>query len=254
MSTERKIALITGGSRGLGKNMALRIAEKGLDVIITYKTHKEAAYQVVKEIQSLGQEADALQLDASKTATLDGFVALLLESLKVNFEEEAIDFLINNAGIGLKSPQGHTEEKVFDELMNVHLKSVFFISQKLIPYMKNGGGIINISTGLTRFAIPGYSLYASMKGAIEVLSRYQAVELGSRGIRSNVVAPGPIETDFEGGAVRDNKEINQFISQSNALERAGLPEDVGGVVAFLCTEDAKWINAQRIEVSGGQNL
>ncbi|WP_186755609.1 SDR family NAD(P)-dependent oxidoreductase [Echinicola salinicaeni] len=254
MSTTRKIALITGGSRGLGKEMALRTASIGLDIIITYKNNKAAALEVVKEIQSLGQSAEALQLDTSNTATFEGFIALLLETLKVNFEEEAIDFLVNNAGIGIKSPQGNTEEKVFDELMNVHLKGVFFLTQKILPYMKNGGAIVYISSGLTRFAIPGYSLYASMKGAIEILNKYQALELGARGIRSNVVAPGPIETDFEGGAVRDNKDVNQFISQSNALGRTGIPSDIGGVIAFLCTEEAKWINAQRIEVSGGQNL
>ncbi len=246
-----KIALVTGGSRGLGKNMALAIAKKGLDVVITYNSKKEEAESVVQKIQIMGQKAAALQLDVASTAGFDTFINQLKAVLSAVFESNSFDYLVNNAGTGLYVPYTETTEDQFDSMMNIHLKSPFFLTQKTLPIMTDGGGIINISSGLARFSQPGSSAYGTMKGAIEVLTRYQAKELGLRGIRSNVVAPGPIETDFGGGRVRDNADINKFLSSQTALGRVGLPDDIGGVVAFLCSEESRWVTAQRIEVSGG---
>lgn len=249
-----KIALVTGGSRGLGRNMAVAIAKKGLDVILTYNSRKEEAEEVVKEIEDLGQKAAMLHLDVSSANGFDSFIAEVKTLLASIFKTESIHYLINNAGIGLYVPFEETTEEQFDNIMNIHLKAPFFLTQKALPVMAKGGGIINISSGLARFSQPGSSAYGTMKGAIEVLTRYQAKELGARGIRSNVVAPGAIETDFGGGRVRDNEDINKYIASQTALGRVGLPDDIGGVVAFLCTDDARWITAQRIEVSGGTFL
>ncbi|PZR24918.1 MAG: short-chain dehydrogenase [Citrobacter freundii] len=246
-----KIVLITGGSRGLGKNMAIAAARKGLDVVITYHTNKTAADETIALIEDAGQRAAALQLDTGKASGFDHFSAELKKTLADKFGADRFDFLVNNAGIGIHVPFTDTAEEQFDELFNIHYKGVYFLTQKMLPLMNDGGGIINISSGLARFATPGYSAYGSMKGAIETLTRYQAKELGARGIKANVVAPGAIETDFGGGHVRDNAQMNQFIAGVTALGRVGLPDDIGGVVAFLCTPDAGWINAQRIEVSGG---
>jgi NAD(P)-dependent dehydrogenase (short-subunit alcohol dehydrogenase family) len=246
-----KIVLITGGSRGLGKNMANAAARKGLDVVITYRSNKEEADKVVKEIQDAGQKAAALQLDTGISKSFDAFVGELRNTLQSQFSTEKFDFLVNNAGIGLNAPFADTTEEVFDQLFSIHLKGVYFLTQKLLSVMNDGGGIVNISSGLARFALPGYSAYGAMKGAIETLTRYQAKELGARGIRVNTIAPGAIETDFGGGHVRDNQQINQFVSSVTALGRAGLPDDIGGVIAFLCSPEAGWVNAQRIEVSGG---
>ncbi len=254
MANTNGIVLVTGGSRGLGKNMAISIAKKGLDVIITYNTKKEEAEAVVNEIKESGRKAAALQLNVEHPDTFDGFIDELKKVLQNTFDSDTIHYIVNNAGIGINVAFAETSEQQFDQLMNIHLKAPFFLTQKVLPFMADGGGIINISSGLARFCFPGYSLYGTMKGAIETLTRYQAKELGSRGIRSNVVAPGAIETDFGGGAVRDNKEFNKQVASITALGRAGLPEDIGGVVAFLCTEDARWITAQRIEVSGGTLL
>ncbi|UII26991.1 SDR family oxidoreductase [Fulvivirga maritima] len=249
-----KTAIVTGGSRGLGRDMSINLAKKGINVILTYNSNEDKANEVVAEIEALGQKAIAYQLDTSDVSQFDAFLKKATDHLQEKEGQPNFDFLINNAGIGLHTPFAETSEEQFDQLMNIHVKGVFFLTQKALPFMNDGGAIINISSGLARFSTPGYSAYASMKGAIEVLSRYQAQELGSRGIRSNVVAPGAIETDFGGGLVRDNKEVNKVISSSIALGRAGLPEDIGAVVAFLCTDEAKWINAQRIEVSGGQYI
>ena len=254
MDTVNKIALVTGGSRGLGKNMALSIAKKGIDVILTYNSKKEEALAVVAEIEKLGQKAAALQLNTADSTSFDNFLEETKDVLKNTFGTTRFDFLINNAGIGIHASFAETTEEQFDLLMNIHLKGPFFLTQKALPLLNDGGAIVNISTGLARFSIPGTSAYASMKGGIEVLTRYQAKELGARGIRSNVVAPGAIETDFSGGVVRDNEQMNQFVASVTALGRVGLPDDIGGVVAFLCTDEARWINAQRIEVSGGMNL
>lgn len=254
MDTKNKIALLTGGSRGLGRDMAIRLANKGNDVVLTYKSNKEEADKVVAEIQSLGQKAIAFQLDAGNVKSFDEFIKQVTTHLKEENGHPNFDFLINNAGSALYALFAETTEEQFDAIVNIHFKGVFFLTQKALPFINDGGRIINISSGLARFSYPGSSLYASMKGAVEVLTRYLAKELGSKGIAANVVAPGAIETDFGGGRVRDDKEINAQIAGITALGRVGLPDDIGGVVAFLCTEDAKWINGQRIEVSGGVNL
>lgn len=254
MSANRKIALVTGGSRGLGRNIALSIASKGIDVIITYNSKKEEALKVVAAIEETGQRGVALQLDTGNVPSFDNFIHTFRSVLENTFDTGHFDFLINNAGIGINAPFAETTEEQFDQLMNIHLKGVFFLTQKSLDLINDGGGIINLSTGLARFSTPGFSAYASMKGAIETLTKYQAKELGPRKIKVNVVAPGAIETDFGGGFVRDNKQANEHIAGTTALGRVGLPDDIGGVVAFLCTDDAGWITAQRIEVSGGMNL
>ncbi len=254
MASTKQIVLITGGSRGLGKDMALSISKKGLDVIITYNSKKEEADKVVEEIKQGGTQAFALQLNVEDASTFDAFFDSVKKILAEEFGRDKINYIVNNAGIGLYAAFADTTEEQFDQIMNIHLKAPYFLTQKALPVLADGGGIINISSGLARFAYPGSSAYAAMKGAMEVVTRYQAKELGKRGIRSNIVAPGAIETDFGGGRVRDNKDINQQVAEATPLGRVGLPHDIGGVVAFLCTEDAKWVNAQRIEVSGGQGI
>jgi NAD(P)-dependent dehydrogenase (short-subunit alcohol dehydrogenase family) len=249
-----KIALVTGGSRGLGKSMSLHIAAKGNDVVLTYNSKKADAEGVVKQIEQTGRKAAALALDVSDSKSFGGFVEKLKEVLQANWKRQDFDFLVNNAGIGIYSSFAETSEKQFDELMNIQLKGPFFLTQKLLPFIKDGGRIVNISTGLARFTLPGYAAYAAMKGGIEVLTRYMAKELGTRKITVNVVAPGAIESDFAGGVVRDNKEVNKFISSQIALGRVGLPDDIGGAVASLLADDNLWINGQRIEVSGGMFL
>ncbi|MEX8546200.1 MAG: SDR family NAD(P)-dependent oxidoreductase [Mucilaginibacter sp.] len=254
MKTNNKIALVTGGSRGLGKDMAFSLAKKGIGVILTYNSKKEEALAVADEIEQAGQKAAALQLDTADVKSFDAFFRQVKTVLQDTFETDRFDFLINNAGIGVHASFAETTEEQFDLLLNVHFKGVFFLTQKALPLIADGGRIINLSTGLARFSNPGYAAYASMKGAIETLTKYQAKELGSRGIAVNIVAPGAIETDFGGGVVRDNPDINKYIAATTALGRVGRPDDIGSVVAFLCTDEAKWINAQRIEVSGGVNL
>lgn len=254
MAIQTKIALVTGGSRGLGKNMAIAIAKKGIDVIITYNSKKDEADLVVKEIENLGQKAASLQLNVADTSSFDTFFKEVQTTLKNTFKTNKFDFLVNNAGIGIHNSFIGTTEAEFDQLTNIQFKGPFFLTQKALNVMNDGGGIVNISTGLTRFSFPGYAAYASMKGAVETLTKYQAKELGERKIKVNVVAPGAIETDFGGGAVRDNEQLNKNIASVTALGRVGLPDDIGAVVAFLCTEEARWVNAQRIEVSGGMNL
>lgn len=249
-----KIALITGGSRGLGKNMAIALAKKGIDVMLSYNTNKEAADSVVSEIQSLGRKARAFQLDVSDFHALDAFVSEVTRWLSKEYGSPRFDFLINNAGTALYAPITEVTGEQLDTVINIHYKSVFFLTQKTLPYINDGGGIVNVSSGLTRIVIPGPSVYGSMKAAVETLTRYMAKELGPRKIRANVIAPGAIETDFGGGRLRDNKELNTQIASTTALGRVGLPDDIGGVVAFLCTEEARWVNAQRIEVSGGQAI
>lgn len=246
-----KIALVTGGSRGLGKNMALALAQKGLDVILTYNSKAEEAGEVVAAIEKAGQKAAALQLNVGEVKSFDAFLQNVSATLKEKFNAGKIDYLVNNAGIGIHVPFTDTTEEQFDTLLNIQLKGIFFLTQKTLPLMADGGGIVNLSTGLARFSLPGFSAYAAMKGAMETLTRYQAKELGARGIRANIVAPGPIETDFGGGVVRDNQNMNNFLASQTALGRVGKPDDIGSVVAFLCSDDAKWVNAQRIEASGG---
>lgn len=254
MENKNKIALVTGGSRGLGKDMALRLAEKGFHVIITYNSQANDAKTVVAQIQQSGQKADALQLNTGDIKSFAAFTTQLQQTLKTTFNTDRIDFLVNNAGVGGYSPFADVTEELFDQMLNIHFKGVYFLTQKLVTLMNDGGGIVNVSSGLTRVSVPASSAYASMKGAIEVFTRYLAKELGSRGIRANVVAPGAIMTDFGGGHLRNSEELQKFISSVTALGRPGVAEDVGGVVAFLCTEDARWVNGQRIEVSGGMAL
>ena len=246
-----KIAIVTGGSRGLGKNTALSLAKKGNGVIITYHSKKAEADEVVKEIEQLGQKAVALQLNVADSKSFLGFAEQVKRALKQKWNSDHFDFLVNNAGVGVHVSIAETTEEQFDQMVNIHLKGVFFLTQKLLPLIVDGGRIVNISSGLTRFALPGYAAYATMKGAIETLTKYLAKELGPRGIAVNVVAPGAIETDFGAGAVRDNKQLNNFVTSQTALGRVGLPDDIGGVIASLLSEDNRWVNAQRIEASGG---
>jgi NAD(P)-dependent dehydrogenase (short-subunit alcohol dehydrogenase family) len=253
-TTTVPIALVTGGSRGLGKSTALHLAKRGTDVILTYKSGGAEAEATVAEIESMGRRAQALPLDVSKSTTFVEFAIRLRDALARNWQRDKLNFLVNNAGIGIHANFADTTEAQFDELVNIHLKGVFFLTQKLLPLLADGGRIVNISSGLTRFALPGYSAYAAMKGAIEVLSRYMAKELGSRGIAVNVVAPGAIATDFGGGMVRDDAQVNAMIASQTALGRVGLPDDIGGVIASLLSPENGWINGQRIEASGGMFL
>ncbi|MFM1665069.1 SDR family NAD(P)-dependent oxidoreductase [Aeromonas salmonicida] len=247
----RSIALITGASRGLGKHSALALAAKGVDLIITYRSQAEEAAAVVAQANALGVKAHALPLDVADSASFAAFAAEVRQLLQREWRRERFDFLVNNAGIGIHASFEQTTEQQFDTLMNIHLKGTFFLTQQLLPLIRDGGRIINLSTGLTRFALPGYAAYAAMKGGIEVLTRYLAKELGPRGIAVNVVAPGAIETDFGGGVVRDNQAVNDFIANQTALGRVGQPDDIGGVIAALLSDDNRWVNAQRIEASGG---
>lgn len=250
----QKIALVTGSSRGLGKNMAIALAKKGNDVIITYNSNKKEADEVVSTIEFLGRKAAAIQLNVGEVKTFADFASQLSTVLNEKWNRTTFDFLVNNAGIGINTPFAETTEEQFDMLTNIHFKGVYFLTQKLLPLIADGGRIVTVSTGLTRFATPGYSVYASLKGAIEVLTKYLAKELGARGIAVNTIAPGAIETDFGGGVVRDNEQVNKVIASNTALGRVGLPDDIGGVVAFLCSEEARWVNAQRLEASGGMHL
>jgi NAD(P)-dependent dehydrogenase (short-subunit alcohol dehydrogenase family) len=249
-----KIALVTGGSRGLGKNTALRLASKGVDVIITYHSKREEADKVVAEIEAVGAKGVALQLDVSQSKTFVEFAINVKAILQSKWQRDSFDYLVNNAGTGINTPFLETSEEQFDQMVNIHLKGVYFLTQKLVGLMADGGSIVNISSGLTRFSFPGYSAYAIMKGAIETLSKYLATELGARGINVNTVAPGAIETDFGGGAVRDNKELNDHIASLTALGRVGIPDDIGGVIASILSDDNRWVNGQRIEASGGMMI
>lgn len=254
MSSKNKIAVITGGSRGLGKDMVLSLAKNGLDIVFTYNSQKEAAEEVVKQIEELGQKAITLKLDVSDSSGFDEFKKTLTSELQSQFNTDKFDFLINNAGFIHYAEFENLTEEQFTEMENVHLRGPFFLTQKLLPQINPFGGIVNVSSGLTRFVTPGFAAYAALKSAMETLTKYQAQELGKRNIRVNVIAPGAIETDIMGGAVRDNVEMNRHLASQTALGRVGLPEDIGGVVAFLCSDAAGWINAQRIEISGGSNL
>lgn len=250
----QRIALVTGGSRGLGKNAVLKLAAQGTDIIFTYNSQRDAALEVVAEIEQTGAKAVALQLNVSDVASFASFTQQVKEALNQVWGRETFDYLVNNAGIGLYASFAETSEALFDELMNIHLKGPFFLTQGLLPLIAEGGRILNVSTGLARFALPGYAAYASMKGAMEVLTRYQAKELGARGISVNSIAPGAIETDFGGGRVRDNDDLNKYVASQTALGRVGLPDDIGDAIAALLSDNLRWMTAQRIEVSGGMFL
>lgn len=245
------LTLVTGGSRGLGREAALRLAAQGHDVILTYRSRAAEAQAVVKQIEALGRRAAALPLDTGAIASFPAFVAQLAELLPARFGRDSLDQLVNNAGIDWAAPIADSTEAQFDALMNVHFKGVFFLTQALLPRIADGGAIVLVSSGLTRFAIPGYAAYASMKGAIEVFAKYLAKELGPRRIRCNLVAPGAIETDFTREAFETHAGMREFIASQTALGRVGQPEDIAGVVAFLCSEGSRWMNAQRVEASGG---
>ncbi len=247
----RPIALITGGSRGLGRSAALHLARRGVDTLITYRTQKAEAEAVVRDVQALGVQSAALQLDVGDSSRFPSFVQALRTVLAEQWQRKHIDHLINNAGMGIHAPIASTTEAQFDELMRVHLKGPFFLTQALLPLLADGGSVLNVSSGLARFSLPGYGAYAMMKGGIEVMTRYMAKEFGARGIRVNTLAPGAIETDFGGGAVRDRAELNQFVASVTALGRAGLPDDIGAAVAALVGQDMHWVNGQRVEASGG---
>ncbi len=254
MSTKHKVVLITGGSRGLGKSSALKVAEKGLDVIITYHSKENDAHQVIDEIREGGRKAAALHLDIGDTRTFDEFYKRLEDVLKVSFDVNRFDYLVNNAGIGITAPFSETTLSQFEELMDVNFKGTYFFTQKALGFLNDGGGIVNLSSRLAQASVPGASAYAAMKGAIETLTRYQAKELGPRGIKVNCVAPGPIPNDFNGGMIRNDEQYMARIKALTVLGRLAEPDDIGGVVGFLCTADARWITGQRIEVSGGMGL
>jgi NAD(P)-dependent dehydrogenase (short-subunit alcohol dehydrogenase family) len=253
-STQAKIALVTGASRGLGRHTAVSLARRGVDVILTYHANRTEADAAVAEIQALGRKAVAFQLDSGAVASFGGFAGEIGRVLREDWGREQFDYLVNNAGIGIHAPFADTDEAAFDALCNVHFKGVYFLTQALLPLIRDGGRIVNISSGLARFSLPGYSAYAAMKGAIEVLTRYLAKELGPRGIAVNTVAPGAIETDFGGGTVRDNAEANRFVASVTALGRAGLPDDIGPMIALLLADENRWVTGQRIEASGGMLL
>jgi NAD(P)-dependent dehydrogenase (short-subunit alcohol dehydrogenase family) len=253
MKHTNKIALVTGGSRGLGRNTALKFARDGADVIVTYRERQDEGKAVLAEIEKLGSKAALFQLDVANTAGFDAFAKTVAETLQDRWQRKDFDFLINNAGIDVYSPFDQTTEDAFDRLLNVHFRGVYFLTQRMLPLIAKGGRIVCTSTGLTRFAIPGYAAYASMKGAIEVFIKYLAKELGSRDITANAIAPGAIETDFTRAAL-EQPGTKGFFASSTALGRVGVPDDIGGVVSFLCSEEGRWVNAQRLEASGGMFL
>jgi NAD(P)-dependent dehydrogenase (short-subunit alcohol dehydrogenase family) len=248
-----RIILITGGSRGLGRNSALHLARQGADILLTYVANPGEAETAVREIQKLGRRAQALRLDVGSSSTFESFADEVRSTLQA-WGAERLQALVNNAGIGIHATFQETTEEQFDRLMAVHLKGTFFLTQKLLPLIADGGQIVNLSSGLARFSLPGYSAYATMKGGVEVLTRYLAKELGPRRITVNVLAPGAIETDFGGGAVRDNPAVNQFVASQTAMGRAGLPDDIGEAMTLLLSDEARWITGQRLEVSGGMFL
>jgi NAD(P)-dependent dehydrogenase (short-subunit alcohol dehydrogenase family) len=248
-----KIAIITGGSRGLGRNTAINLARRGVDILFTYRANKKEADSLLHEVEAMGRKAAAFRLDTGDIHVFDGFVADVRKTLHA-WGRERFNYLVNNAGGSLHANFDQTTEAQFDEIVNVHFKGVYFLTQKLLPLMKDGGRIVNVSSGLARFALPGSSAYGATKGAVEVLTRYLAKELGPRRIAVNVVAPGAIETDFSGGMVRDNPEINKRVAEMTALGRVGVPDDIGPMIAALLSDENRWVNGQRIEVSGGMAL
>jgi NAD(P)-dependent dehydrogenase (short-subunit alcohol dehydrogenase family) len=248
------IALVTGGNRGLGRSAALALAQRGTDVVLTYRSNAAEAAAVVAEIAALGRRAATLPLNLADPTSIPAFVEKLRTTLRSHFGRDRLRYLLNNAGMGVHAAFANTTPAEFDDLMNVHFKGPFFLTQALLPAIEDGGRILNVSSGLTRFSLPGYAAYAAMKGAIEVMTRYLAKELGPRGISVNTIAPGAIETDFGGGFVRDNAEMNQFVASITAMGRVGKPDDIGAVMASLLSEETRWITGERVEASGGMFL
>lgn len=253
MNTSSKVAIITGGSRGLGRSTVLNLAKRGAHAIFTYHSNRAEADKVAALAREAGVKAVPLQLDTHDVDAFDDFVVAVCQALTA-FGRDRFDYLVNNAGNSQHIDFEKVTEADFDAVVNVHFKGVFFLTQKLLPLMNDGGRIVNISSGLTRISVPGSSAYAAAKGAVEILTRYLAKELGPRRITANVVAPGPIQTDFSDGMVRDNPQLNKMISDMTALGRPGLPDDVGPMIAALLSDENRWVNAQRIEVSGGLSL
>ena len=254
MSEFDKIALITGGSRGLGQNTAESLARKGADVIVTYRSAKEEAMSIVARIQALGRKAAAMQLDLGDVSSFPAFVGEVRRTLRETWNRDSFNYLVNNAGVGLAAPFAETSEAMFDQLMAVQLKGVYFLTQALLPMLSDGGSIVNLSSDLARISVPGMSAYAMTKGGLEVLTRYLAKELGHRGITVNTVAPGATITDFGGGMLRENADMRTMIAQSTALGRVGEADDIGPAIANLLSDDSRWITGQRIEISGGGHL
>jgi NAD(P)-dependent dehydrogenase (short-subunit alcohol dehydrogenase family) len=248
-----KTAIITGGSRGLGRNTAVNLARRGVDILFTYRASEKEAESLIREVEAMGQKAASFALDTGNVHAFDGFVADVRKTLQT-WGRDRFDYLVNNAGNSQHISIDKVTEADFDAMVNVHFKGVFFLTQKLLPLINDGGRIVNISSGLARVSAPGSSVYGAAKGAVEVLTRYLAKELGPRGITANVVAPGAIQTDFSGGMVRDNPEVNKMVASMTALGRAGVPDDIGPMIAALLSDENRWVNGQRIEVSGGMAL
>jgi NAD(P)-dependent dehydrogenase (short-subunit alcohol dehydrogenase family) len=254
MTRSPRIALITGANRGIGRSTALALARDGIDVILTYRSHGDEAAAVVDEITSLGRNAASLRLDTGATETFEAFVASVTTALRDTWGRETLDVLINNAGTQIAKPFDAVTEDDFERLVGITFKGVFFLTQKLVGLVDDGGSIINISTGLTRFYGPDHIVYAAAKGAIEVFTRYLAHDVGARGITVNTIAPGPVATDFSGGLLRDNEPVQQMITSLTALGRTALPDDIGSAIAALVGAGNRWVTGQRLEVSGGINL
>ena len=249
-----RTALVTGAGRGLGRSMALHLAAQGVDVVGTYRSNAAEAADVVRQVEAAGRRAAMLPLDVGRSDTFSAFADALRGVLHDTFGRETFDFLVNNAGTGLNASVAETTEAQFDQMVAEHFKAPFFLTQRLLPLLADGGRIVNVSTGLARFTYPGRAAYAASKGAVEVLTRYLAQELGPRGITANVIAPGAIATDFGGGVVRDDAEVNRQVASHIPLGRVGEPDDAGAAVAALLSDGGRWINGVRLEVSGGQNL
>ena len=254
MTTTSHIALVTGANRGIGRSAALALARDGVDVIVTYRTHAEEAEAVVEEIGGLGRSAVALPLDVGDVGSLDAFVAAVREALRAGWDRDTFDFLVNNGGMSRGGSIADVTEEDVDALIDVHFKGVLFLTQKLLPLLADGGSIVNVSSGLARFTAPQRAVYGSVKGAVEVLTRYLAAELGPRGITANVIAPGPVATDFSGGLVRDNAEVREHLTSITALGRHAVADDIGGAIAAVLSPGNRWVTGQRIEVSGGLHL
>jgi NAD(P)-dependent dehydrogenase (short-subunit alcohol dehydrogenase family) len=252
-SMTNKIAIVTGGSRGLGRGTAVNLARRGVDILLTYRSNQKEAESLIREIEAVGRKAKGFRLDTGETRAFDDFAADVRKTLQ-GWGADKFDYLVNNAGNSFHASFEQTTEAQFDEIVNVHFKGVFFLTQKLLPLIHDGGRIVNISSGLARIAMPNRSVYGATKGAVEVLTRYLAKELGPQRITVNVVAPGAIATDFSGGVVRDNPEVNRHVAEITALGRAGVPEDIGPMIAALLSDENRWVNGQRIEVSGGMAL